>query len=78
MVQFLVEAAVVSLVGGVLGIVIGVGGTVLATVLAKLPPAVMWSAVGGAALLSVVVGLVFGLQPAWRAANVDPIQALRS
>ncbi len=78
MVQFLVEAAVISFIGGVLGIVIGVGGTVLATVMTKLPPAVMWSAVGGATALSVVVGLVFGLQPAWRAANVDPIQALRS
>jgi putative ABC transport system permease protein len=78
MVQFLIEAAIVSFIGGLLGIVLGVGGTVLAVVLAKLPPAVMWSAVGGAVLLSIAIGLVFGLQPAWRAANVDPIQALRS
>jgi putative ABC transport system permease protein len=78
MVQFLVEAALVSLLGGLLGIVIGVGGTVIATMAAKLPPAIVWEAVGGAVLLSVAVGLVFGLQPAWRAANVDPIQALRS
>lgn len=78
MAQFLVEAAVVSLLGGVLGIVIGVGGTTVAATLTKLPPALMWSAIGGSVLLSVVVGLVFGLQPAWRAANVDPIQALRS
>jgi putative ABC transport system permease protein len=78
MVQFLVEAAVISLIGGLLGVVIGVGGTVVATMAAKLPPAIVWEAVGGAVLLSVAVGLVFGLQPAWRAANVDPIQALRS
>ena len=76
--QFLVEAAVISFIGGVLGIVIGVGGTTLATTLANLPPEILWTAVGGAAALSVAVGLVFGLQPAWRAANVDPIQALRS
>ena len=78
MVQFLVEAAVISLIGGLLGILIGVGGTAIATALTKLPPAIMWTAVGGAAVLSVGVGLAFGLQPAWRAANVDPIQALRS
>lgn len=78
MVQFLIEAAVISFIGGLFGILIGVGGTLLATALTKLPPAVMWSAVGGAVVLSAAVGLVFGLQPAWRAANVDPIQALRS
>jgi putative ABC transport system permease protein len=78
MVQFLVEAAVISLIGGLLGIVVGVGGTLAATALTKLPPAVMWSAVGGSVVLSIGVGLVFGLQPAWRAANIDPIQALRS
>jgi putative ABC transport system permease protein len=78
MVQFLIEAAVISFVGGIFGVIIGVGGTVSVMLMTKLPPAVMWSAVGGATVLSVVVGLVFGLQPAWRAANVDPIQALRS
>ncbi|MEO8223950.1 MAG: ABC transporter permease [Gammaproteobacteria bacterium] len=78
MTQFLVEAAVISFIGGLAGIVIGVGGTTLVTVLTKLPPAMMWSAVGSAVVLSVGVGLVFGLQPAWRAANVDPIEALRS
>lgn len=76
--QFLVEAATVSFLGGLLGILIGVGGTLVVTTLTNLPPSVMWSAVAGAALLSVAVGLLFGLQPAWRAANVDPIQALRS
>lgn len=78
MLQFLVEAAVISLLGGLAGIVIGVGGSALVTVLTKLPPAMMWNAVGGAVALSVGVGLVFGLQPAWRASNVDPIEALRS
>jgi putative ABC transport system permease protein len=78
MVQFLIEAAVISFIGGLFGVLIGVGGTLLATALTKLPPAVMWNAVGGAVVLSAAVGLVFGLQPAWRAANVDPIQALRS
>lgn len=78
MAQFLVEAAVISFLGGVLGILLGVGGTIAVTATAKLAPAIMWGALGGAVALSIVVGLVFGLQPAWRAANVDPIQALRS
>jgi putative ABC transport system permease protein len=78
LVQFLVEAAVVSLLGGLLGVALGLGGTLLATTLANLPPAIQWPAVAGAVVLSVGVGLVFGLQPAWRAANVDPIQALRA
>ena len=78
MVQFLVEAALISFIGGLFGIFIGVGGTTVATMMTKLPPAILWSAVGGAVALSVGVGLAFGLQPAWRASNVDPIQALRS
>jgi putative ABC transport system permease protein len=76
--QFLVESAVISLVGGLLGVLIGAGGTAAATALQDLPPTMMWSAVGGSVVLSVVVGLVFGLQPAWRAAAVDPVEALRS
>jgi putative ABC transport system permease protein len=76
--QFLVESAVVSLVGGLLGVLIGAGGTAAATALQDLPPTLLWSAIGGSVLLSVVVGLVFGLQPAWRAAAVDPVEALRS
>lgn len=76
--QFLTEAAVVSFIGGLAGIALGLGGTLVAAALTKLPPAILWSAIGGAALMSILVGLLFGLQPAWRAANVDPIQALRS
>jgi putative ABC transport system permease protein len=78
LVQFLVEAALISFIGGLFGILVGVGGTALVMALTKLPPAILWSAVAGAAALSIGVGLAFGLQPAWRAANVDPLQSLRS
>jgi putative ABC transport system permease protein len=76
--QFVVEAAVISGLGGLVGIVLGAGGATVAALLQKLPPAYLWSTIGLAVVLSFVVGLVFGLLPAWRAAQVDPIEALRS
>ncbi len=78
MVQFLMEAAVVSGLGGLLGVLLGIAGGTFTAVRQALPPVVVWDVIAGAALLSVLVGLVFGLQPAWRAANVDPIQSLRA
>jgi putative ABC transport system permease protein len=76
--QFLTEAAVIALVGGLLGILLGAGGATIGALLQKLPPAYLWSTIFGAALLSVVVGLLFGLLPAWKAARQDPIEALRN
>jgi len=78
MIQFLVEAATVSIIGGLVGVALGVAGGILAAGQQDLPPVIMWSAIAGAVVLSVAIGLVFGLQPAWKAANVDPIEALRS
>jgi len=78
MLQFVVEATVVSCVGGLAGIAIGLAGAVLAATRQQLPPEILWTAVGGAVFLSVAIGLVFGLQPAWKAADTDPIEALRS
>jgi putative ABC transport system permease protein len=78
MIQFLLEAMTVSALGGIAGIAIGAGGTTVATMIQQLPPAVVWSAIVSAVVLSLAIGLVFGLQPAWKASNVDPIKALRS
>jgi len=78
LVQFLIEAATVSALGGVIGIVIGVGSSTIAAIAQQLPTGLVWTAIGGAAAVSVTVGVVFGLHPAWRASNVDPIAALRS
>lgn len=78
MVQFLVEAAIVSLIGGLVGVMLGIGGGFIAALQQNLPPVLMWNAITNAVALSIGVGLVFGLQPAWKAANIDPIEALRS
>ena len=64
--------------GGVVGVLLGVAGATVAAYQQELPPAFLWGAMAGAVGLATLIGLVFGLQPAWRAANVDPIQALRS
>jgi putative ABC transport system permease protein len=76
--QFLLEAIFVSLAGGIAGVVVGWGGMQLVTRLQKLPPILIWQPLAAAIVLSLAVGVVFGLYPAWRASRVDPIQALRS
>ena len=76
--QFLIEAAVASLLGGLLGTLLGVGGSVIAVIQQNMPPVLVWNMIALAVILSIGVGLLFGLQPAWKAANIDPIDALRS
>ena len=75
--QFLVEAATLTLVGGLLGIVVGLGvGQVLKVVLDLRSGVPIWSAVVATGV-SVLIGLGFGLLPANRAARMDPVEALR-
>ncbi|MEW6733268.1 MAG: ABC transporter permease [Acidobacteriota bacterium] len=75
--QFVLEALAVSTLGGLLGISIGLGGANIVTSMQQLPPIFAWDALLLAVSLSIGVGMVFGLYPAWKAANVDPIAALR-
>jgi len=79
MLQFLIEAMVLAVIGGIIGMAIGFA---LAYGIAALipnfpPPAVPWWAVVGACLFSMLIGMVFGILPASKAANLTPIDALR-
>ena len=75
--QFLVEAATLTLLGGVAGLIIGGGAAMLVGRLTPIPAVVpLWSVVTAMGA-SVLVGVVFGILPANRAARLDPIEALR-
>jgi putative ABC transport system permease protein len=75
--QFLLEALGVSLLGGALGVAAGLGGANALAIAQKMPPIFSQDTVLLSVVLSTAVGLVFGLYPAWKAARVDPIEALR-
>jgi putative ABC transport system permease protein len=77
LVQFLLEAVFLSFAGGVVGIVIGIGGTQAVSQLQHLPFLLQPEAVLTATLLSIGLGLLFGVYPAWKAAMTNPIDALR-
>ena len=75
--QFLTEAAVLTSMGGVLGVLSGI---VLAEVISRvseMPVAISIPAAIGSVLFSMLIGIVFGMLPSYKAANLDPIEALR-
>jgi putative ABC transport system permease protein len=75
--QFLAEAMLISLIGGVIGIAIGVVGALLVGKFSELPVALNGQVVGLAAAFSIGTGLFFGYYPARKASQLDPIEALR-
>jgi putative ABC transport system permease protein len=75
--QFLIEAMTLSLVGGIIGILLGIVGAKLTTVVAGWPTIISVNVVTTAFFFSLVVGLFFGLYPANKAARLNPIEALR-
>ncbi|WP_407306956.1 ABC transporter permease [Desulfosporosinus sp. SB140] len=75
--QFLLEAIVLSLVGGVVGIALGVGSALLTANLLNWPPLLSGWSILFAVTFSLAVGLFFGYYPALKAAKLEPITALR-
>ena len=75
--QFLTEAVTLSLVGGVVGIVLGIAGAALLSRLAGWAVLIGSEAIIAAALFAAAVGIFFGYYPAVRASRLDPIEALR-
>ena len=77
MTQFITEAVVLCEVGGVIGVVLGIVGGNLAAHFLKVPPLIPFDWVVLGLVICSVVGIVFGTYPAWKAANLDPIESLR-
>jgi putative ABC transport system permease protein len=77
MVQFIIEAIALCEVGGVIGVVLGILGGNLLALFMKLPPVIPMDWVVLGLVICSVVGIVFGTYPAWKAANLDPIESLR-
>ncbi len=75
--QFLVEAVVLCLVGGAIGIVLGRGVSILVRNFMHWPTQISLPAIFLAVLVSAGVGIIFGFYPAWKASRLDPIEALR-
>jgi putative ABC transport system permease protein len=75
--QFLLEATLIASTGGIAGALLGWCGMQLVTRMQKLPQILVWRPFAIAILLSIIIGMVFGIYPAWKASRLDPIQTLR-
>jgi putative ABC transport system permease protein len=75
--QFLIEAVTLALIGGIVGIALGVGGSSLLSFFAEWETVIAPAAIGLAFVFSSAVGVFFGYYPARKAASLDPIEALR-
>jgi macrolide transport system ATP-binding/permease protein len=75
--QFLIEAVLLCLAGGITGIVLGRGTSLLINSLLHWPTMPSLVAVVAAVAVSITVGIIFGYYPAWKASRLDPIEALR-
>jgi len=75
--QFLTEAAVLTSLGGIIGVISGIGLAQLISAMMQIPVAIDVTAIAISVVFSTLIGVVFGLLPATQAANLNPIDALR-
>jgi putative ABC transport system permease protein len=75
--QFLIEATVLSGLGGLLGVLIGIGSAEALSTILEMAVSISWLAVGVAVSFSIIIGVAFGIFPANKAANLSPLEALR-
>lgn len=75
--QFLTESIILCLIGGIVGLILGVSGAALVSRIMAVPLAVKFSTIALAIGFSTMIGVVFGVYPARRAAKMPPIEALR-
>jgi len=78
MMQFLFEASAVTLIGGVIGIILGGVGAKILEMITDMPVSISWESVALGVVSSSLVGIIAGLQPAKRASKLQPVEALRS
>jgi len=75
--QFIIEALTITITGGILGFLVGILGIEIMKLISKTPTTFAWSSLVLAFGFSFIVGIIFSIQPARKAAQLDPIEALR-
>lgn len=77
-IQFLIEAVLVSTIGGLLGVILGVAAASMISSAAEIPTIISWWSIALSFGVAASIGLIFGIVPARKAAKLDPIEALRT